>query len=97
MLLPECAPGARLFLVCSTQWMVGAAGRTGLRYEGCAAVIDVHRERLDIGDLSEAWGQMQTIEAAMLQADHERRQADEEARASKAAAGGKGVSIGPAH
>lgn len=74
---------------------MGAAGRTGLRYEGCQVIADVHGARLGIDDMSEAWGQMQIIEAATLQADEEHRAREREERESKS--GRKGVGIGAAH
>lgn len=39
--MPESQPGITAYLVCATQWNVGGiGGRTGLRYEGCIAVLE---------------------------------------------------------
>lgn len=39
--MPDAQAGIAAYLVCSTQWNVaGMGGRTGLRYEGCIAVLE---------------------------------------------------------
>jgi len=87
-LLPENDLAARAYLACHTQWNVGTAGRTGLRYEGCTAILGVHAGNLGIADMSETMAQIQCIEIAMLGADAERREAEEAERNARQASGG---------
>jgi len=68
------------FLACHTQWQyAGMGGRTGLRYEGCIALLDSYLPRWQVDD-PPTWGaltvadlmeQVQVIEGAMLTADNE--------------------------
>lgn len=55
------------------------AGRTGLDYAGCQAVLSVHcagSGSESLGPLDETWMQLQIIENALLDVDAERRQKD---------------------
>lgn len=64
------------------------AGRTGLRYEGVMAVLTVHADHLGLPDLSDALGQVQVIERAILEVDAERAEADRADRDLKQMTGG---------
>jgi hypothetical protein len=70
-----------------TQWNVGFGGPIGLRYEGCAAVL----ERFPELDRPEVWIGLELIEAAFL-ADQGRRakkEKDRKGRGGEGAGGGK--------
>lgn len=65
------------------------SGRTGLRYEGCKAALDLYVGRLSAGpggplltadNLGEVFTQVQVIEQAMLTADNERREREQAQR-----------------
>ena len=80
-LLPEALPSVQAYGVCETQWSVGMAGRTGLRYEGCIPTLSLYLPDWQQAD-PERWSDrtvpdllrdVQLIERAMLTADSEQR------------------------
>lgn len=73
-LLAENEPIVRAYYACNTQWRVGMAGRTGLDYPACQAAVDAQRDRLQLPAWSEVFSGLQTIEHAMLSAEHELRE-----------------------
>lgn len=77
----DAQPGVVAYLACHTQWQVGGLGqRTGLRYEGCMALLDRYLQRWR-AEQSSLWGELevtdlmqdlQVIESAVLNVDAER-------------------------
>lgn len=72
--------------MCETQWSVGMAGRTGLRYEGCIPVLTLYLPEWQHAD-PETWSDrtvpdllrdIQLIERATLAADCDRREAQQQ-------------------
>jgi hypothetical protein len=85
-LLPEVQAAAGAYIQCSTQWRTAFAGRSGLDYPACIQILKLHRRhwRREIPDdpivttpLAELMQDIQIIEAASLQADSDRRDAEE--------------------
>lgn len=72
-LLPECVPAVHAYQTCSTQWRVGANGRTGLDYPACRIAITGLRGLIDLPPWPELLRDMQVIERAFLTCDSEQR------------------------
>lgn len=69
-MLPENKKIVEWYLRCQTQWHCDQGRRTGLNYDGCRAVADI----TGIEVSSETFAGLQTIEYAMLEADHDIRE-----------------------
>ncbi|MDR3389922.1 MAG: DUF1799 domain-containing protein [Rudaea sp.] len=85
LLLPESQVGIAAYIKCGTQWRTGFSGRTGLDYPACIQTLKIYRRELrkELPDdplvttpLADLMNDMQVIESAMLQADHEKREAE---------------------
>lgn len=70
-LWPENVPVWRLFQAVRTQWNVGMGGPVGLRYEGVALVMRMHRVKRS--EEQNIFAKIQVMERAMLEAWSEKR------------------------
>lgn len=77
-LLAENEPVVRGYYACNTQWRVGMGGRTGLDYAACQIATDAMRDRLQLPAWPELLPGLQTIEHAMLAAEHDLRERERE-------------------
>jgi hypothetical protein len=66
---PENWPVFRFFLMMQTQWDVGMAGRTGLKYQVLFDLMD--RQQLSGDEWQEMFDDIRAMEAAALNAMHE--------------------------
>jgi hypothetical protein len=66
---PENWPAFRLFLLMQTQWDVGMAGRTGLKYQVLFDLMD--RQQLSGDEWQEMFDDIRELETAALNAMHE--------------------------
>lgn len=78
--MPDSHVAVRAYSAIGTQWNVGMAGRTGLRYEAVNDHLERYRKQLEITDPWETIQDIQTIEFALLDAHDEIREEQREKR-----------------
>lgn len=66
---PENWPAFRLFFMLQTQWDVGVAGRTGLKYQVLFGLLD--RQCQSDDEWQEMFDDIRALETAALNAMHE--------------------------